>query len=170
VKLTPLKGLQWVLLMLGLSQVPIPAAAIVVGWLLAMGWREKKVELSAGLFNLRQLALFGWTLAAAGVLFAAIYGGLLGQPEMQVTGNGSTANHLRWFDDRTTGPMPAGWILSVPMLVYRGAMLAWSLWLALALLSWIKWAWSAFSAGGLWRSSPPRTPPPPVVPAAPPKP
>jgi len=144
--------------MLGLSQVPIPAAAVVVGWLLAMGWREKTLELGgSGLFNFRQFVLFGWTGVAGIVVIAAIYEGLLGAPEMQVTGNGSTAYLLRWFDDRTEGPFPTAWVFSVPMLVYRGAMLAWSLWLALALLKWIKWAWGAFSAGGLWRKPAPVT-------------
>ena len=51
------------------------------------------------------------------------------------------------------------------MLVYRGAMLAWSLWLALALLKWLKWGWTAFTAGGLWRTSPRMAPPvPPQIP------
>jgi hypothetical protein len=30
-------------------------------------------------------------------------------------------------------------------------MLAWSLWLALALLSWLKWGWSCFASGDLWK-------------------
>jgi hypothetical protein len=55
------------------------------------------------------------------------------------------------------------------MLVYRGAMLAWSLWLALSLLKWLKWSWAAFSMGGLWKKAPVRAPLPPPVPPAPPK-
>jgi len=56
-------------------------------------------------------------------------------------------------------------VISVPMLVYRGAMLAWSLWLALALLRWLKWGWGAFASGGLWRSAPRKAiPPPPAIP------
>jgi len=34
--------------------------------------------------------------------------------------------------------------------VYRVAMLAWALWLALALLRWLRWGWTCFSEGGLW--------------------
>ena len=30
-------------------------------------------------------------------------------------------------------------------------MLVWSLWLAWALLNWLKWGWSCFAANGLWR-------------------
>jgi len=29
-------------------------------------------------------------------------------------------------------------------------MLAWSLWLALALLRWLKWGWTCFTTSGLW--------------------
>lgn len=39
-KLTPLSTLRWLLLALGLSQVPIPAIVFVFAWLLFMGWRE----------------------------------------------------------------------------------------------------------------------------------
>jgi hypothetical protein len=53
------------------------------------------------------------------------------------------------------------------MLVYRGAMLAWSLWLALALLRWLRWGWLAFSSGGLWRNVPRKPPRVPVAMAVP---
>ena len=157
--LTPLSTLKWVLLALGLSQVPIAAIAFVFGWLLFIGWREKTPELTSGWFNLRQLGLVGVTFIALIILGVSVYMGLLGQPEMQVRGNGSSASMLRWFMDRTGQQYPTAWVLSVPMLVYRGAMLAWSLWMALSLMSWLKWGWKSFATGGLWRT-PPRTPPP----------
>jgi hypothetical protein len=46
------------------------------------------------------------------------------------------------------------------MLVYRIAMLAWALWVALALLRWLRWGWEAFTTEGLWRKLQ-RTPKPP---------
>jgi hypothetical protein len=70
--------------------------------------------------------------------------------------------------DRTATKYPTAWVLSVPMLVYRGAMLAWSLWMALSLLTWLKWGWKSFSTGGLW-SSPKKTMTPAAVPPAPAK-
>jgi hypothetical protein len=171
---TPLSTRQWLLLALGLSQVPIPAIGFVFGWLLLLGWRERQAELTSGWFNLRQLALVGVTGIALIILGASVYAGLLGLPEMQVQGNGSTALHLRWFLDRTGPTFPTAWVFSVPMLVYRGAMLAWSLWMALALLSWLKWGWKAFAHAGLWRHAPrveppqqqpaPRPAPPPAQP------
>jgi hypothetical protein len=30
-------------------------------------------------------------------------------------------------------------------------MLAWALWLAMALVGWLRWAWSCFSADEIWR-------------------
>ena len=62
---------------------------------------------------------------------------------------------------------PVPWIVSLPMLVYRGAMLVWALWAALAVVRWLRWGWGAFGEGGLWKKAPPRPPPPPG-PAQPP--
>ncbi len=30
-------------------------------------------------------------------------------------------------------------------------MLAWALWLAFAMLRWLRWGWGCFSHNGLWR-------------------
>ncbi|MCP5449520.1 MAG: hypothetical protein H6972_02865 [Gammaproteobacteria bacterium] len=70
---------------------------------------------------------------------------------MQVVGNGSSAWQLNWYQDRIAGPLPTASVISVPLLLYRGLMLAWALWLAFALLRWLGWGWQCFSAGGLWR-------------------
>jgi hypothetical protein len=61
---------------------------------------------------------------------------------------------LRWFVDRSGTTMPGAWALTLPMLAYRIAMLAWALWLALAMVRWLPWAWESFSSGGLWRAVP----------------
>jgi len=36
------------------------------------------------------------------------------------------------------------------VLVYRFLMLAWSMWMAFALINWLKWGWGCFSSGRLW--------------------
>jgi hypothetical protein len=161
-RLTPLEARHWVLLALGLSQVPVPAIVFVFGWLLFLGWR-KKTDLSLTWFNLTQLAIVAVTVVALVILGVSVYEGLLGRPEMQVSGNGSSESLLRWFQDRTTTAYPTAWVLSVPMLVYRGAMLLWSLWMALSLISWLKWGWQAFSVFGLWKRSPPKVFVPPAA-------
>jgi hypothetical protein len=70
---------------------------------------------------------------------------------MQISGNGSSAYELKWYQDHSPNRLPQAWMVSVPMFVYRGLMLTWALWLAFALLRWLSWAWNCFSSGGLWR-------------------
>jgi hypothetical protein len=162
---TPLRAWHWALLFVGLSQVDVVAGLFFVGWLLALGYRarDERTALAAGWFNLWQIVLVGWTLAALSILAVSLYQGLLGSPEMQVMGNASSSTLLRWFTDRAGPALPRVSIVSVPLLVYRGAMLAWALWIVLSLLSWLRWGWASFTRGGGWRrGAPPR---PPVDPA-----
>ena len=163
-RLTPLRTHHWLLLSVGLTQVSVVAAALVFGWLLALGLRGRDArERHWAVFDLRQIGLALWTLTALGILVYAIRDGLLGPPDMQIAGNGSSSASLRWFADRVPGDAAAGtflvpraWVLSVPLLAYRAVMLLWALWLASALLGWLRWAYQAISANGLWRRSPPR--------------
>jgi hypothetical protein len=158
-RITPLRWRHWMLLGVGLTQVPAAVAALVAGWLLTLGWRrERGAALGDRAFRNLQRLIVLWTPLALAGLFFAIEQGLLGWPEMQVRGNGSSASELLWYQDRSGAALPRALLLSVPLLVYRAAMLAWALWLALALLGWLRWGWSAFSEGGLWRSSRPARP------------
>jgi hypothetical protein len=153
VKITPLTTRDWVLLGIGLSQVPLVAAAIVAGWLLALGLRRDRAEeiRRPFLFDFLQVVLVVWTLVALGILFWGVQAGLLGTPDMQIAGNSSSADQLNWYADRTGELLPRAWIFSVPLLLYRLAMLAWALWLALALLRWLRWGWDSLNTGGGWR-------------------
>jgi hypothetical protein len=160
---TPLRGHQWFLLGLGLSPIDVPMAMLVIGWFLAIAWRREHTSVPAWWYDLRQLLLVSWTLIACLCLMEAIHQGLLGQPDMQIEGNGSYGNTLRWYQDRVDyvagagGLVPRPWVLSVSMWWYRGLMLAWALWLAWLLVRWLPWAWHGFSTGGLWRPlAPPR--------------
>jgi hypothetical protein len=158
----PLRRFEWMLLAVGLSQVPLPAAAVVVGWLLVLGLRRLFPEAPPLAFDLRQLVLVAWTFAALGVLVFAIQQGLVGTPEMQIQGNGSSSDLLQWFDDRTGNVPEAPFVLSVSLFVYRAAMLAWALWLAVSILRWLRWAWESFSTGGLWKKRQKRVAVPPM--------
>jgi len=162
----PLKRYEWLLLTIGLSQIPLPAAALVIGWLVALGFRRVHPAQRPYLFDLGQLALAGWTLTALGILVYAVQQGLMGTPDMQIQGNGSSSELLHWFDDRT-GPIPEQpYVLSVPMLAYRAVMLAWALWLAVSLLRWLRWGWLSFSSDGFWKRAPKRPRPTPPAPPA----
>jgi hypothetical protein len=58
-------------------------------------------------------------------------------------------------------------VLSVSLWVYKIAMLAWALWLANALIGWLRWGFEAWTRGGYWRKNAPKTgvAPPPLPPA-----
>lgn len=152
--MSPLKRHQWALLALGLTQVHLIPALVVVVWLFALAWRGKSAESQIRfrwLFNILQVALIVLTAFVVGVLLEVLRKGLLGSPEMFISGNGSSRLELRWFQARAEGALPSPWIVSVSIWWYRFLMLAWALWLANALLGWIRWGWIQFSDGGIFR-------------------
>ncbi len=150
----PLRTWHWVLLGLGMTQVPVVAPLVVAAWFLALGVRARKPAKAWWAFDLAQGGLLVLTLLALVALYASIHTGLLFQPDMQIEGNGSTAAELRWFADRVDGPLPRPAILSLPLWTWRVPMLLWSLWLAVSLLRWLPWAWRAWTTEGAWRSPP----------------
>ncbi len=150
----PLPTRDWVLLGIGMSTCNLPSMLLVVLWLFALHARERwgdQLEIYWQ-FNLAQLALGFLSVVAIIALLASIPLGLLGSPDMQVTGNGSSDYFYRWYQDRTPGELPSAWLVTVPIWIYRVAMLAWSLWLSFALLRWLRWGWQCFGTDGLWRS------------------
>jgi hypothetical protein len=150
--MSPLNSGQWLLLGLGLTQTSIVAALAVVSLPFALAWRAQRPAARAWTFNLSQLALVVWALVALGCLYSAVETGLLLRPEMQVAGNGSTDTDLRWYVDRVEGALPAVSVFTLPLWVYRLAMLAWSLWLAAGLVRGVVWGFRAFAQGGAWRA------------------
>ncbi len=153
VNLTPLAHWQWFLLLMGLSQVPMNVAAVVIAWLMLLGWRRSQT-LEYAYFNLLQSVLVLLTVLSLGVLVAAVTQGLLSTPDMRITGNNSSEFDLNWYQDRSLATLPIASVVSVPVMAYRLLMLAWSLWLAVSLLNWLKWGWGCFSNNGLWYKSP----------------
>ena len=149
---TPIKTRQWLLLGLGLTQIHPLAAIMIVGWLLALGLRQKhQFSKNWFSFNATQIILVAWTVAALIGLYVSIQKGLLGIPSMQIAGNGSSDFWLHWTQDRIDGTMPQPHVLSLPLFVFRILMLLWALWLAHSLLKWLRWGWQCFSEGGLWK-------------------
>ncbi|HRQ63758.1 MAG TPA: hypothetical protein PKZ76_02640 [Xanthomonadaceae bacterium] len=152
---TPLKTWHWLLLGLGFSTLSWVAPVLVVAWLLAMDWRARGVERAPWYaFNALQVGLVLFTVVAVLTLVAAIPFGLLGTPDMHLTGNSSTPTALRWFADRSEGVLPVTTVVSLPLWVYKTAMLLWALWLANALIGWLRWSWASWTAGDWWRAKP----------------
>lgn len=170
---SPLRMHQWLLLGLGFSTFSWAALILVAVWLFALDGRRRWAPADALRFNLVQIALPVLTLAALLCMFNAIRNGLLGAPDMYVTGNGSTAQLLRWFADRSADALPVAGAISLPLWVYKLAMLAWALWLAWAVVDWLRRGFAAWQRGGYWRSPAPAAkldpigdlPPPPPPPA-----
>jgi hypothetical protein len=155
-KNSPLQRWEWILLSLGLTQVPLAASTIVVGWLFLLVWRgtDRAQQMRWSAFDGLQLLLVLLTVAALCVLVAVVAEGLLGNPKMFIVGNGSHVTSLRWFAPRPGTQLPVVSVWSVSVWYYRLLMLVWALWLAAALLSWLKWGWQQFSTGGYWKLRP----------------
>ncbi|MCZ6833603.1 MAG: hypothetical protein O7F11_07645, partial [Acidobacteria bacterium] len=152
IKTTPLTTRHWVLLGLGFSTFSWPVLAVVVAWLLALGWRSKwEANTGAVAFNGIQFLLAALSVVALAAIVVSLPSGLLGTPDMHVTGNGSHGNTLMWFADRSDTILPQGTVLSAPLWIYKTLILAWALWLSFALMRWLPWGWRCFSSTDLWR-------------------
>jgi hypothetical protein len=150
-KLTSLNFYQWLLLGIGLSQSNLIGGLLVVGWLIALDFRRKmKPDMDKSTFNLLQVCLAVLTGLAILALLVAISRGLLGHPDMNIVGNGSIRNLLRWYQDYSGEILPRAWLLSVPLFWFRLAMLAWALWISFILLKILRYGWQAFSAPVIW--------------------
>ena len=159
IKALGVRSWQWLLLALGFVQLPAVLLLIVVGWFAALALRQRlwasRVEPKWAVpFNLGQIALVGYTLVTLICLYAAIHTNLALDLDMQVSGANSTNSQLIWYVDRVAGALPDAAMFSLPVLAWRLAMLAWSLWLVWALLRWLPRAWRCFGEGGLWRRGP----------------
>lgn len=150
-RLTPLKTWEWVLLGLGIATINLYAMAFVAVWMILLNQRGKLENLpTAHNFKWIQFGLFALSVITLGFLLASIPLGLLSNPEMYITGNGSTSWYLQWYQDKTENLLSQAWVISLPMGYYRLAMLLWSLWLAFALIRWCKWGWQQLGHQALW--------------------
>ena len=155
--LTPLKFHQWFLLGIGLSQSNIVAGLFVVGWLIILELRQRiKPDMDKTMFNLMQIGIAALTIVAISALVMAISKGLLGHPEMNIIGNGSSSSMLKWYQDQSSNILPQAWVVSIPMLYYRLAMLAWALWISFSLINLLKWGWGNYSEPVIWHKIPRR--------------
>ena len=148
---TPLKAYEWILLSLGVATFNLYVLAAIAVWFVALHMRGRRQRPPGDhLFNLTQIALYGLSIVVLGALAASIPASLLSRPEMMVAGNGSSATYLQWYQDHSQGEIPLAWAITLPLWVYRVAMLMWALWLAFALMRWLPWAWRNLGVQGYW--------------------
>ncbi len=148
----PFRASDALLLALGLTLCNFPTAVLVVLWVLTLRARAQWIEHieRRWLLNFVQLVTAGFSVIAISALVYSVPLALLGSPDMQIVGNGSSAYFYKWFADHAMLQLPNAWVFSLPLWVYRVAMLGWSLWLAFALIRWLRWAWGAWSVPEIW--------------------
>ncbi len=153
----PLTTLDGVLLGFGMSLCNLPSTVLVAAWLLLLLLRRRYADRLQSspvrAFQLTQILLALGSIVALIALAASVPMGLLGTPEMHIVGYGSSAYSYHWFQDQTRSTLPTAYVMSAPIWLYRVVMLAWSLWLAFAIMRWVRWGWTAFTAGATWRST-----------------
>ena len=159
---SPLKWWHWALLLTGMTQVDTAATFVFVAWVLLLSWRGRHgAELSCFKFRALQIVIFVGAGFAAITLLWILRNGLLGSPRMFISGEQSTAFNLNWYQPRSGQSCPTPQVFSVSIWVFRSLMLIWALWLAWAVLGWIRWAWDQFTSGGWWKEDPHPIGPPP---------
>lgn len=159
IKRLPIKTYEWMILVIGLSQLPPVALIPIVFWFLVIRMRKEQPAQNPGIFNLIQLAIPFVTLIAIGILYAAIHTNLLINIDMQVKGAGSTNHLFRWYIDRSTSVLPQPTIITISDWFWRIGMLVWAMWLVVRLYKWAPWAWDAFTTGGIFKPLSPKPDP-----------
>jgi len=141
----------WMLLVLGFSTLSYVPLLIVAVAFIALDARQRYLPGAWGKwrFDFAQLLLVVLSVFAFAALVAAIPAGLLGAPEMHIAGSASYGEYA-WLADRSSGVLPTASAISLPMWAYKALMLAFALWLAWALIGWIKLAWRALISGTGW--------------------
>jgi len=150
---SPLATWEWMLLVIGLTQVNVLSSLLIVGWLFSINGRRRldPNSMKRATFNFLQVSNVILTLTAIGLLIGVVAAGLLGSPRMFIVGNESFEGDLNWFTPRSGKMLPKPWVVSVSIWYYRFFMLLWALWLANSLLQWLKEWWKSLVQGTGWR-------------------
>ncbi len=128
-----------VLLGIGLSSLPVAILWIPLAWLVSLHrlpsitLPDWKIKRSLTITGLSVLTLFSLVL-----LYQVVTIGLVIQPPMLITGNGSNSYTLRWFFDHAASSVPQPWVVSLPLWVWRAFSLVWATWLVVNVLKWIR--------------------------------
>ena len=130
-------------LALGVSFLPTMLQPVPVCWVLVLSSVRVR-EILNRFLGVRQRQVFISLLAAASLvlIYLIIRGGLLQEPPSLITGNGSSATMLRWFNDFITfsdsAELPRPWVISLPLAGWRAITLLLSVALVFLGLRWIR--------------------------------
>lgn len=154
-KWIPVSGVEWILLGLGFSVSFWPGLVGLLLWLIvlkakpmwAMFIRKPRV------YNGVQMALIMLSVWVLISFIVAVPTSLLAHPRMAVTGQYWSGAFV-WYQDRLGADFPGATILSLPLWVYRVAMLVWCLWLANRMVQWARWGWAQLALMGWFKPLP----------------
>jgi len=138
-KVIPLSIISSLLLSLGLASLPVVTFWIPLLWLASLIGLKKYDGLLTGKLKKSALVLFCiLVFLSLAALLEVVRSGLVLQPPMLITGNGSNSSILRWYLDQSSGELVRPWVISLPLYFWRGFALFWSLWLVVALFGWFR--------------------------------
>ena len=153
----PLTRLDAIVLSLGATLSNVWVLLLIAVWFAAIWVRSQRdlSQLSLMYYQVMQVALSLLSGVAILALVWSIPRALLGSPDMQIVGNESSATFFRWYTDYVDGVLPQVSVVSLPNWIYLLLMLAWSLWLAYAIVKWSIATWKTLSTPDYWRNSDP---------------
>lgn len=150
----PLSRTDAVILSLGATLSNVWMLLLVGAWFIAIWLRgrnsQRMLEMEEPYFQGLQVVLATLSTFALVALVITIPRALLGSPDMQIVGNDSTSSVFRWYTDHVTGYLPEVTVFSLPNWIYLFLMLAWSLWLAFAIIKWSIATWNVMNKPYLW--------------------
>ncbi len=124
---------------IGLSSVSILMMSIPLAWIIFLNiWPQLRLKLLNINRGVKLIFIISLSILAIAVFYLIVKNGLLFDPPMLITGNGSSAHYFKWFFDYSEAALPQPYIVSFPLWYWRVFSLIWSTWLVLQLLSWLK--------------------------------
>lgn len=152
---SPLGWKSWTLLFFGLSQAGLWGIFFIALWFAIINYKytEKLNKIKRFDFNIVQVFIVGLTVVVFSLAIKTIAQGLLNYPNIFIEGINSSSGNLYWYSEQPEQFSPT--LFSLPIWTYRVLMFMWSIWFALNIMNWLKWAWEGFNKSGLWIAAPP---------------
>lgn len=155
VPLMPFRWHEWFLLLIGMTQNSLDGMFVVVAVFAAVGLRGSRFWIFENriAFNALQVVLI-LAVFLAGICFVDNIGqGLLGSPQMNISGFNSSNYIMSWYQDRVNRIPENIYIFTAHIYVYRIIMLLWSLWVANILIKNVRWIASCMTNRSFWLNS-----------------
>ena len=151
---SPLGWKSWTLLFFGLSQAGLWGIFFIVLWFALINYKytDNSNKLKRFNFNAVQVLIVGLTIMVFSLAIQTVAQGLLNYPNMFIEGLNSSSNSLYWYSEQAEQFNPT--LFSLPIWTYRVFMFMWSIWFALNIMNWLKWAWEGFNKSGIWIAAP----------------